>query len=86
MNKPSEVQFVDERLKKAFDELKSSTTEDKQLHEWISRAFLDIQKNAFCGIQIPKKLIPREYIKKYGIRNLWKYNLPNAWRLIYQKK
>ena len=47
------------------------------------KGFLDIQKNAFCGIQIPKKLIPREYIKKYGIRNLWKYNLPNAWRMLY---
>ena len=22
-------------------------------------------------------------IKKYGIDNLWKYNFPNAWRLIY---
>jgi hypothetical protein len=27
--------------------------------------------------------MPKEYIKKYGIENLWKYNLPNAWRLLY---
>ena len=83
MEKPSEVQFVDQRLKKAFDELKMSTTEDRQMHEWIARALADIQQNAFCGIQVPKNLMPREYVKKYGIKNLWKYNLPNAWRLLY---
>jgi hypothetical protein len=44
---------------------------------------LYIQKNVFCGIQIPKNLIPKEYTRKYGVRNLWKYNLPNAWRLLY---
>ncbi len=42
-----------------------------------------IEVNAFCGIQIPKHLIPKEYTKKYDIKNLWKYNLPNAWRLLY---
>lgn len=83
MDRPSEVQFADEKVRKAFEELKKSTTEDKQLYEWISRALADIQKNAFCGIQIPKNLIPKEYTKKYDVRNLWKYNLPNAWRLLY---
>ncbi|MEA1904772.1 MAG: hypothetical protein U9M97_02690 [Candidatus Hadarchaeota archaeon] len=38
-------------------------------------------KDAFCGIQIPKKLIPREYSRKYGIDNLWKYDLPGGWSL-----
>ena len=83
MEKPSEIHFVDKKLKKAFEDLKNSTAEDKQLYEWISRAFHDIQRNAFCGIQIPKKLIPKYYIKKYGTKNLWKYDLPKAWRLLY---
>lgn len=82
MKKPSEIVFVDGNLKKAFETLKISRTEDKKLHEWLVRAFKDIQENAFCGIQIPKKLIPKEYTK-YKIKNLWKYNLPNAWRLLY---
>ncbi len=83
MEKPSEVQFADEHVKKAFEDLKKSKTEDKRLYKSITDAVEDIQKNAFCGIQIPKNLIPAVYIKKYGIRNLWKYNLPNAWRLLY---
>jgi Txe/YoeB family toxin of Txe-Axe toxin-antitoxin module len=76
----SEVQFANEKVKKSFEKLKK---ENPSMHKTISRAFTDISKNAFCGIQIPKKLIPKGYIKKHSIKNLWKYNLPDAWRLIY---
>ena len=76
----SNVQFVNEKLKEAFEKLKD---EDSKMYQFISRAFEDIENNAFCGIQIPKRLIPKEYIKKYNVKNLWKYNLPGAWRLIY---
>ena len=79
----SEVQFINENLKKAFEELNK---EDKKTYNFILRAFEDIENNAFCGIQIPKRLIPKEYIKKYDVKNLWKYNLPDAWRLIYSIK
>jgi Txe/YoeB family toxin of Txe-Axe toxin-antitoxin module len=57
--------------------------EDKNLHKWISRAIDDLEEDAFCGIQIPKRLIPQVYIDKYGIDNLWKYDLPKGWRLLY---
>ncbi len=67
--------------------MKSGKTEDTQLYGWLVRAFEDLEKDAFSGIQIPKKLVPKEYELKYGkIDNLWKYNLPNAWRLIYTVK
>jgi len=42
-----------------------------------------LKKDPFCGIAIQKRLIPKIYIKKYGIDNLWKYDLPGAWRLLY---
>ena len=45
-----------------------------------------MKKDPFVGIKIPKKLWPKEYGKNYGINNLWKYDLPNAWRLIYTVK
>jgi Txe/YoeB family toxin of Txe-Axe toxin-antitoxin module len=79
--------FADEKVKKAFERLKDSTTEDKQLYKFIVRALEDIEKDAFCGIQIQKRLIPKEYEKKCGgLDNLWKYDLPNAWRLLYSVK
>ncbi|MCK5624725.1 hypothetical protein KAI04_02695 [Candidatus Pacearchaeota archaeon] len=79
----SNIQFVNEKIENAFNRLKK---EDEEFYRILERAFKDIENNAFCGIQIPKKLIPKEYIKKFGVRNLWKYNLPGAWRLIYNIK
>lgn len=76
----SKIQFADDKVKKAFEKLKKI---DFKFYKFILRAFNDISENAFCGIQIPKKLIPKEYLKKFNIRNAWKYNLPGAWRLIY---
>ena len=78
----SKVVFADRKLKEAYEKLKHSTSEDKKLYEWLTKAFKSLEENAFCGIQIPKRLIPKEY-RKYGIDNLWKYNLPEAWRLLY---
>jgi len=79
----SRVVFAEEKLKEAFDKLKDSKTEEKKLYEWLNRAFDDIAQNAFCGTQVPKRLMPKEYTKKYEITNLWKYDLPKAWRLLY---
>jgi len=79
----AEIQFVNEKVKEAFEKLKSGKYEDKRIYEWISRAFVDIKQNPFCGIQIPGRLIPKEYLRKYNIHNLFKYNLPDAWRLLY---
>ena len=83
MKLPSKIKFADEKVRAAFEELECSTTEDAQLQKFLIQAFKNLEQNAFSGIQIPKKLIPAEYIRKYGIDNCWKYNLPNAWRLIY---
>jgi len=79
----SEIKFAEEKVKESFEKLKESKTEDKKLYDWINRAFDDLEENAFCGIQIPKKLIPKIYLNKYKIDNLWKYDLPSGWRLIY---
>src|SRR3989338_637546 len=54
----------------------------KELNTY-DRAKKDLKSSPTCGIKIPKNLWPRDYIKKYGITNLWKYDLPNGWRLVY---
>ena len=56
---------------------------ERELLKFINQALDNIEQNAFCGIQIPKKLIPKEYKKRFGIENIWKYDLPKGWRLIY---
>jgi hypothetical protein len=42
-----------------------------------------LRQNAFAGTQIPKRLFPVECVRKYGIKNLWKFDLPHGWRLLY---
>ncbi len=76
--KPGEIQFTNEKVKEAFEKLNNSN-----LKKFLERAFEDIKANPFCGIQISKKKIPKDYIKKFKIHNVWKYDLPGAWRLIY---
>jgi len=77
------ITFVDKKTEEKFESLKGGKFEDKKLYEFINRAIEDLKKDYSVGINIPKKLIPKEYIQKYGIDNLRKYNLPGAWRLLY---
>ena len=66
----SEVKFGDDNLKRAYHELESGRFEDKQLKEWLDRAVQDLRKNAFSGIQIAKRLIPKEYTKSAKYSNI----------------
>ncbi|KYK27149.1 hypothetical protein AYK26_00450 [Euryarchaeota archaeon SM23-78] len=83
MRLPSTVRFADDKVKKEFYKLENGNDSDKELFKFINQAMDNLEDNTFCGIQIPKKLIPKEYIKKYKIKNLWKYDLPRGWRLMY---
>ena len=83
MRLPSRIKFVDERVKQAYYSLEGGDAAERELFKRLTRAFDDLEKNVFCGIQIKKRLIPKSYLKKYNVDNLWKYNLPKGWRLLY---
>ncbi|WP_292367029.1 MULTISPECIES: hypothetical protein [unclassified Methanoculleus] len=80
-----QIYFADEQVREAFVALKASRDPgDRRLAGLLDQALDRIAANAFCGIQVPKKLIPKDYHKKYGpLDNLWKYNLTRSWRLMY---
>lgn len=77
------VAFISEKIKKEFEELETGKFEDKQLYKFIDEAITELKKKPTCGTKIKKQNWPKEYIKKHKITNLWKYDLPDAWRLIY---
>jgi Txe/YoeB family toxin of Txe-Axe toxin-antitoxin module len=77
--KKSKVVFADDKIEKDF----FSLDEKDEIKKSIKKAIRDIEENAFCGLPIPKRVIPKEYIRKYKAKNLWKYDLPSGWRLIY---
>jgi len=68
------------KLRKRADK---GNSEAEYLLELISRATAKLAESPEAGKKIPRKLWPKEYIQKYGVNNLWKYNLDQNWRLIY---
>ena len=69
-------------FEKQLNELKQIIKEkDSKFHiqllKAIEREKEDILIDSHHGVQVPKKLIPKIYIEKYGIKNLWKINLPD---------
>jgi len=50
MKLPSKIRFKDKKTQKAFEELLKSHSDEKKIHDWLIRAFEDIEENAFCGI------------------------------------
>lgn len=74
------LRYADERIKKDVEKLESK---DLELFRHIMNAFVNIQEDPVCGIKVPQRLIPKIWTQKYQINNLYKYNLPNAWRLLY---
>lgn len=77
------VGFIEPLLKESFNKLKSGRTEEKELAGYLDRAMNDLEKNEQAGLRVPSKQWPKEYVQKYGVKNLWKYDLPNGWRVIY---
>ena len=75
--------FADDQIRQDFFMLQSGRAEDKEIFNQLNTAFDMIATDPFCGIQVPKRLIPKMYITKYGIDNLWKFNFHKNWRLLY---
>ena len=66
MIKPSKVVFISDDLEDSFNSL----PEDDFVKKSMIRAIKDLKQNAFSGIHVPKRLIPHEYIRKWGINFL----------------
>ena len=76
------IDFISEKLRDEVRNLKNGDDSERRLYDLIKRAFYDIENDLFSCIKIPHKLWPKSY-KKYGMANLWKYDLSNGWRLLF---
>ena len=73
------VKFYDSKVAKAYAELKQEPGERKLLRA-LDRAFAALEADPTAGIPLRKPRIPRCYPT---IDNVWKYDLPRGWRLLY---
>jgi len=61
-------------------------TEEMRLLRSINQKIDFVKANPFYGNNIPKALIPKEYILRYNAKNLWRVELTNFWRMLYTIK
>ena len=77
-----EYNELKETVKKE-QEQEISSSEYQTLLNSINQKIDFLKRDPQYGIHIPKNKIPKEYIIKYNVNNLWKIDLPKGWRMIY---
>ena len=73
------VSFANEKIAEQFNALRIGKGEERLIHKWICKALLELEHDPWCGIRIPRRIIP----EFYDVKDIWKYDLPKNWRLIY---
>jgi len=61
----------------------SNSKTDKSILKAIKNKSELIKSNIHYGDPIKKDQIPKEYIEKYNVTNLFRVPLPNFWRMLY---
>ena len=72
--------------KEVYNHLKGEASKSKTertILNAITKKIEIIRSNPHYGDPIAKPLIPKEYINKYEISNLFRVELPNYWRMLY---
>jgi len=49
----------------------------------VVQKFDNLKLNTHYGQAVPKQFIPNEYKTLYGVKNLFKIDMPNYWRMLY---
>lgn len=65
---------------------RKESTEEMQLLNSIRQKIGFIKANPFYGNSIQKHLIPEEYKKEYGTKNLFRVEVSQFWRMLYTVK
>jgi len=60
-----------------------NSKQERMILKAVNQKIELIKQNPHFGNPLSKKLIPEEYTKKYGIKNLFRVELPNFWRMLY---
>jgi hypothetical protein len=66
-----------------FTAFLSSLDKDCELYQRIRAALEAIKANMLVGDKVEKKKFPKIYVRKYGIRNLFRMETGNGTRLSY---
>lgn len=79
MSEPSVLVSGTKEFVKFYNSLPGSNTLRKKLDQVID----NLKKKPDMGDKIQARLFPAKYIRKYGIRNLFRYAVGSNYRLLY---
>ena len=72
-----------ETVYKYLNEQAASSKIEKSILNAVNKKVELIKSNMHYGNPVAKSLIPEEYKVKYGVKNLFRVELPNFWRMLY---
>lgn len=77
------VKEFDEEFEKLKKRAKQGDGESVKLVKLIEKGINKLKYDYKYGDHVSKEKIPKEYIEKYEVKNLWKLDLSSFWRLVY---
>ena len=72
-----------EEVYRYINEESKNAKMERMLLKAVNQKIELIKANPHYGDPIAKNIIPKEYILKYGVTNLFRIELPNFWRMTY---
>ncbi len=66
-------------FRKFFDQIPQNDPRKKEFRD----EFKILKEDCLRGNKIPHDRWPTIYVRKYRIKNLWRYPLRSGWRLVY---
>ena len=79
VRKPAPKIFVSDELAERLEKLKP----EHKIARWISDMKGVLKENMYAGELIRKKQIPKQYIDRYNLNNLYRYSHPEGFRSSY---
>lgn len=66
-----------------FRKFYDSIVQDDPRKKELLDVFKILKEDCLRGNKIPHNRWPLTYIRKYGIKNLWRYPMRSGWRIVY---
>lgn len=71
------------RASRELIELIQSLDPQHKIRRWIEDMKQILLEDMLAGERVPKRLIPKYYVERHGVNNLWRFDHPEGYRSIY---
>jgi len=79
LSRPADQVKGSEEFYRIYRSLKPGSTENRMVDSALDK----LKQNMMAGDKIQRPQWPPHYVRRYGISNLWKFNMSKSARLIY---